>query len=557
MIKKLNVIIIIPIGLFIFINLIIINSQAESGAPPDIGGESTGDWFIRNDDIIIRENQEIILKGNLTIQKNGYLTFKNVTLVMNCSFDGEYSISVEESGNFYIYDFDENSTTKFDSSLITAFDEEFEYGFVVEKDSEFIMKNSYLHECGDNTTSKGLTIKSDNVLIENNIITYNYYGIYCFSGSSEPSIYNNTISNNYYGIYCYMGATPKINRNEISYNDFGILCSWKIDIEIIGCTIFDNKNYGVSIKDCDVNLLDCNLSGNDIDIQCSRSEPKFVNCTLDSKEYDFYFERDTQATSLNTTFNENKIFFKNSDLTVQWYLNVKSIDQNGRPISDVIVQVQGNDSTFENFYRTDRDGFVKYIVCTEYSMSKNDKLYYTPHLVTVVREKNNEDPEVEQFFENINFTKTIYIEYITVNISIFCDDDLHFVKRGQSTSYSITLVNNGDFTETITLQLFSIHMYAANLSKNEINLTAGESLTINLLTFTVPENAADGTEYVVKVIALVGDEFVGDVETYTMAQGGGGGEGRDFSQVYVYFCAIIVLCIIFYVALFIIGRLKK
>ncbi len=100
-------------------------------------------------------------------------------------------------------------------------------------------------------------------------------------------------------------------------------------------------------------------------------------------------------------------------------------------------------------------------------------------------------------------------------------------------------------------------MYAANLSKNEISLTAGESLTINLLTFTVPENAADGTEYVVKVIALVGDEFVGDVETYTMAQGGGGGEGRDFSQVYVYFCAIIVLCIIFYVALFIIGRLKK
>ena len=83
---------------------------SETGSPPPGAGNSkgggpynsTGDWVIRNGDDITRIDQEIILKGNLTIENGGKLTFKNVTLKMDCSYDGEFQINVESGGSFYI-----------------------------------------------------------------------------------------------------------------------------------------------------------------------------------------------------------------------------------------------------------------------------------------------------------------------------------------------------------------------------------------------------------------------------------------------------------------------
>ena len=46
----------------------------------------TGDWTVS--DSQVRENETIVLTGNLTIQNGGHLTFRNVTLVMNCSSGG-------------------------------------------------------------------------------------------------------------------------------------------------------------------------------------------------------------------------------------------------------------------------------------------------------------------------------------------------------------------------------------------------------------------------------------------------------------------------------------
>lgn len=546
----------ILIALIILINLIFQNSRAESGSPPSSGGESFGDWVIRNKDNILRENQEIILKGNLTIEKGGRLTFKNVTLIMNCSFDGQYNITVEEGGSFYIYDFDFNSSTINDSSKITAYNNNFEYGFLVEKNALFEMKNSELHECGDNTTSKGLTIKSKNVLIENSTISNNYYGIYCFSSYSSPKIYNNTISNNNYGIYNYMGASPKIKNNSIFDNNYGILSTWKIDIEIIDCKIENNKNYGISIKDSDVKLLNCNFSNNEVAIKCSRSEPKFINCTIEGKKYDFYFEGQTKATSLNTTFDENKIYLKTSELKVQWYLNVRTVNQNGRPIAGVIVQVQGNESAFQDFHKTDEEGFVKGIVCTEYALSKNEKILYNPYMITAVKEKKDGKPDVKQFYENITSSKTIYVEYVTVNITIFCTDNVHNVKKGTTTSFTITITNNGEDTETIHFQLFSFYIHLANLTKKEITLTPGESITLNLLTVTVPKDAETGDEYEIRVIALVENNTVGSVATYTYVEGKDEEKG-ELNQIFIYILAILVLSVVFYLVIFVFTKTKK
>ncbi len=85
-----------------------ITASAEQNPPPPGGGESKGDWIIEDGDDVLRENQEIILEGNLKIEYGGKLTFKNVTLKMKCSSDGEFKISVLGTGEFYIYDNDNN-----------------------------------------------------------------------------------------------------------------------------------------------------------------------------------------------------------------------------------------------------------------------------------------------------------------------------------------------------------------------------------------------------------------------------------------------------------------
>ncbi|MCK4614259.1 MAG: hypothetical protein KAU14_05595, partial [Thermoplasmata archaeon] len=58
--------------------------------------------------------------GNLTIKDGGSLTFRNATLKMNCTENGEYRIEVEDGGSFSIMDKDGDMNTTEDGSNITA-----------------------------------------------------------------------------------------------------------------------------------------------------------------------------------------------------------------------------------------------------------------------------------------------------------------------------------------------------------------------------------------------------------------------------------------------------
>ena len=72
-----------------------------SGTYPAPG---TGHWIIANETYV--GNETIIMNGNITIQNGGSLTLRNVTLIMNCTFDGEFQIEVLSGGSLYIYDND-------------------------------------------------------------------------------------------------------------------------------------------------------------------------------------------------------------------------------------------------------------------------------------------------------------------------------------------------------------------------------------------------------------------------------------------------------------------
>jgi parallel beta-helix repeat protein len=166
--------------------------------PPVVDGGTTywdQDWYV--DDVQEYINQTIILSGNLTINETGSLTFYNVTLVMNCTFDGQYKIEVKSGSCLYISDNDNSRTTMNDASKITANNTDYEYLFWVRADSDFAMRNSELHECGYDRGPygelAGLWVNANNSVIENNQITSNYNGIVLYQITSGI-IKGNTIT---------------------------------------------------------------------------------------------------------------------------------------------------------------------------------------------------------------------------------------------------------------------------------------------------------------------------------------------------------------------------
>jgi subtilase family serine protease len=84
-----------------------LDSHSEEHPSVDIDS----DWTIGLGLAEARSNETIVLKGNLTIQGGGSLSLDNVTLVMNCTVDGEFWIFVEAGGELRVK-----------MSTITAFD---------------------------------------------------------------------------------------------------------------------------------------------------------------------------------------------------------------------------------------------------------------------------------------------------------------------------------------------------------------------------------------------------------------------------------------------------
>ncbi len=124
-------------GLLIVLFLLAGCVQQPTETPtPTLTGEppTTGDWIITGQQSL--EGRSITLNGNLIVKRSGTLTLKDVRLLVNASFNGQYKISVEPGGSIYIY-----------GSTITAANLEHRYAFVV-NGSTFEMKNSELHGVG-------------------------------------------------------------------------------------------------------------------------------------------------------------------------------------------------------------------------------------------------------------------------------------------------------------------------------------------------------------------------------------------------------------------------
>ncbi len=137
----------------------------------------TQDLVIENSVTI--QDSSFVLAGNLIIRNGGSLYLDQVSLTMDCSFNGQFGIHVEQGGKLFIYN----------HSSVSSSNPDARFSFAVHGDT-FEMTDSELHGAGwgeefamDNDEAKvmagnkGLVVTTDNALIRNNLFADNHVGL--------------------------------------------------------------------------------------------------------------------------------------------------------------------------------------------------------------------------------------------------------------------------------------------------------------------------------------------------------------------------------------------
>jgi parallel beta-helix repeat protein len=394
--KFLAVICIVPFAMLVLAPLK--GFLVSSADPP-----ASGDWIVTG--VEIYSNHEVfVLNGNLIVENGGNLTLKGVTLKMNCTYDGQYNITVKAGGAFYVLE----------GSVITSANSSHGYCFFVLSEATFRMSESELHECGINSSTwwdSGLWIHSGDIIIEkslisenlcamfgggeaepiirNNNITDNKYGIHIASG--HPAIYNNTITSNLNfgiasggntafpvivnnsiskngaGINCWFGSGPTILNNTITsnfdnaifinhdgnatisgniitLNGGGIVCFNHTTGVIQNNTIMANRGDGISFNDySNATIQDNTISGNGRGVFCGSSSPIVQSNTITLNGHGIYLDA-SNASIQGNTIEENQIGIiaeNNSSPTIQGNI-VKSNNQGIQIVHNCSVTIQGN-----------------------------------------------------------------------------------------------------------------------------------------------------------------------------------------------------------------------
>jgi len=388
------------------------------------GPPSSGDWIITGTESY--SDQVIVLNGNLIVENGGNLTLKGVTLKMKCHYDGEYSISVNGGGKFYVLD----------GSVITSVAPENEYVFTVHDGATLRMMNSELHECGWESgmwQTSGLQINTDDAVIEDSLISHNNLGIEVHTNGtvvrnnnitandrfgiavaggksiiygnyisrnkvfginaapgSSPTIYNNTIELNWVGIYFWGGANPIIRDNVIRLNNAsGILFSEGSSPTIINNIITSNFDTGISFKNSVNPIIQGNniTANNGTGISATDSNAIIQNNTISSNDDGVWLDYSGSLIEYNTIFSNrhDEIVAKNSNVTIRqnsitgshvsaincWNYSIATIEENN------ISNIDGNA-----------------ISCHSFSSGLIRSNYITSS-ITGIRCTNNSNPTIE------------------------------------------------------------------------------------------------------------------------------------------------------------------
>ncbi len=386
---------------------------------------SQGDWIITSDTYV--KNENITIEGNITIEDGVKLTLDNVTLIINASDYGNARIDVKNGGEFRVIN----------NSIIMQGETKVNYDFMFENGSRGLIQESTIRDCGWNDggtwqSTGGILIMSDDVIIENSTIQYNYNGIVVVS--SSPIIRFNSIRDHLnYGIFL-LNASAQIRGNYIAFNPVGINSlyseSWLSENEILdngdGGRFFYSNIYmdgdkissndrndcstgacsatesgkGIFVEDTNVSMSNAEISGNsddgliayhsNIDVQNSTfsdnlgngimgyySEANFVNNIFSNNQnYGIQWRFTSLELDETNTFPENNGVGR---IILEWDVIVDVMDSYGDMVSQATVEFEGNDI----FYSIDSISGIGKMSVAEYEIDNKGLLIdYNPYNIT-------------------------------------------------------------------------------------------------------------------------------------------------------------------------------
>jgi hypothetical protein len=400
-----------------------INGSGEGTG--DYPPPSQGDWIITSDTYV--KNENITIEGNITIEYGAELTLDNVTLIINASDYGSARIDVKNGGEFNVIN----------NSIIMEGETKVNYDFMFEYGSRGLIQESTIRDCGWNDggtwqSTGGILIMSDDVIIENSTIQYNYNGVVVIS--SSPIIRFNSIRDHLnYGIFL-LNASTQITGNYIAFNPVGINClyseSWLSENEILdngdGGRFFYSNIYlngdrissndrndcstgacssaesgkGLLAEDTNISMSNVEISSNsddgliayhsNIDVQNSTfsdnlgngiigyySEANLMNNIFgNNQNYGIQWMYTSLELDETNTFPENNGIGR---IILEWDVIVDVMDSYGDMVSQATVEFEGNDIS----YSMDSISGIAKMSVAEYEIDNNGLLIgYNPYNIT-------------------------------------------------------------------------------------------------------------------------------------------------------------------------------
>ncbi len=235
-----------------------------------------------------------------------------------------------------------------------------------------------------------LDSSSSNIVKNNTCNSNDNHGIF-FKSSSNNKLKNNTCNSNDNGIYLKLSSKNELKNNSCSNNVEGIL--------------FENSDMNILLNNiCVNNSVGINFTSNS-DYCCILNSS--INGSTISK---IRLEGNSHAFALNCSINWSCVNFADtkSDLTVQWFMRVNVTNITNDAVQGAEVIVKDNSSKLIFSGNTDKFGWLKWIICSEYTKNKTGNIsIHTPHNVSVdhdLYERSFAEPE-----PNMNISKTVKI----------------------------------------------------------------------------------------------------------------------------------------------------
>ena len=411
------------------------------------------------------------MSGNLVndfdVQQSYYFNEENLTfenLNWDCGRSNGYSGAINGQGLLTFYDCI-NFTVK-NCTLSNNLAGVYSYN------SKGIIKENEISDSSYNIYS----INGEGVIKANKLLR-GTYSIYTYR--LPPLIENNEIIESYRGIYTYQ-SNPIIRNNTMSVTNIGILTYYK--------TLGDLKSPII-----ENNTINSGGHG----IYFLENAPLVLNSSLNSISYDLYLRGKCYPTLINTTFDKNKVYFHDnpSILTVNWYLNVKTINEIGSPVEDANVTIKDKNKELIFEDNTDINGSIPTVICKEFEQTKNSKTFYTSHIVRAKKGLGN------QTIVNMNETKNLTVvlktmpELYVSNISFSNDKP----NQGKIIKINATVENNGEVNVTNVSVCFFDEMYLIGQDVISIGSDNSTIASINWL--------ARGGKHSIKAIVDWEDDF--------------------------------------------------